>query len=216
MKKIVTSVMVLALILSMGLSVFAAPGGFLVSPGTKPTPTLLEGAISDCDGELVVTPYSERHNLPDDERELLEDAYDQIRANKDLSKLCPELEEIAKTNKHNVKRYAVKELFNVGYKGCEDHDDHDDYRAVLKPESTKNFVALLTLVDGKWIVVEDVKVDGDHLIVNGAYYGPYAMVVNTGSGATGDNFPWIYVVLMAVSAAGLVALAVVYKKRKAA
>lgn len=216
MKKIVTSVMVLALILSLGLSVFAAPGGFLVSPGTKPTPTLVDGSITDCDGDLVVTPYSERHDLPDDERDLLEDAYDQIRDHKDLSDLCADLEEIAKENKDNVKRYAVSELFNVGYEGCDAHDNHTDYKAVLKPQSTKNFVALMALVDGEWVIVENAKVDGNHLVVEGAYYGPYAIVVDTGSGATGDSFPWIYVVLMAVSAMGLVVLAIAYKQKKAA
>lgn len=216
MKKIVTSVMALVLMLTMGLSVFAAPGGFLVSPGTKPTPTLLEESIYDCDGELLVTPYSERHTLPDEDREELEDAYDQIREHKDLSDLCDELEELAEKNKHSVKRYAVSELFDVSYKGCDEHDDHTDFRAVLKPESTKNFIALMTLVNGVWTIVEDVKVDGDTLIVEGANYGPYAIVVNTGSGATGDSFPWIYVVLMAVSAAGLVVLAVVYKKKRTA
>lgn len=216
MKKIVTSVMVLALILSLGLSVFAAPGGFLVSPGTKPTPTLIDGSITDCDGDLVVTPYSERHDLSDDERDLLEGAYDQIRDHKDLSDLCADLEKIAKENKDNVKRYAVSELFNVGYEGCDAHDNHTDYKAVLKPQSTKNFVALMALVDGEWVIVENAKVDGNHLVVEGAYYGPYAIVVDTGSGATGDSFPWIYVVLMAVSAMGLVVLAIAYKQKKAA
>ena len=216
MKKLITSVMVMVLILSMGLSVFAAPGGFLVSPSTKHTPTMIEGVIVDCDGELVVTPYPDRHELPDEDNDQMEDAYDQIRDNKDLSKLVDGLDDIAKKNKHNVERYAVSELFHIGSKGCEEPDVHNKFKVVLKPASTKNFVALLTLVDGVWVLVEDVEVDGDHLIVNGTNYGPYAIVVNTGSGATGDSFPWIYVVLMGVSAMGLVVLAVVYKKRKAA
>ncbi len=221
MKKIITVIMALVLGLSMSLSVFAAPGSFLVSPGTKFSPVLVEGVINDCEGVLVITPYAERHNLPDNERKQLEDAYGQFRDNENLSNLVSGLNKNSNDNERNVTRYAISELFYTGYQNCDDHDGHNNFRAVLKLESTKNFAALLTLVNGVWTVVEDVEVDGDHLIVNGNYYGPYAIAMNTGSGDidntvnTGDSFPWIYVVLMSVSAIGLVVLAVVHKKNKA-
>lgn len=216
MKRITTVGLIALLMVTMSLHVFAASGGFLDSPSVQGGPTLIEGAITGCDGEIILIPYSDCHELTEGNRKQIEDAYNQIRDNKDLSKLCPALKDIAEKNKDSVKRYAVSELFNIGYTGCDDHDDHNNFRAVLKPASTKNYVALLTLVNGVWTVVEDVEVDGEHLIVSGNYYGPYVIVVDTGSGATGDSFPWIYVVLMCVSAAGLVALAIVYKKRKAA
>lgn len=221
MKK--TMVILLALVLALSLPITAmAAGGFVSSPSVNDGPKLEDYSFDseDCDGEIVVTPYSDRDQLPDSERQDLEDARDEIEDSKDLTDLCDGLDDAAKDKGVNKKKLSVSDLFHVGLEGCDDHEDHGSFRVKLTTEQTKNFVALMKRVNGKWQLVPNAKVSGDHLLFTSGDFGPYAIVVNTGAGnvqapQTGDAFPWLYVVLMVVSAAGLVALFVGFKKKSA-
>lgn len=210
MKKILVSLMAVVLVLSLSVSVFAA-GAFLSSPSNNHT-TLEEYEFTDgCDAEIIVTPYGERDTLDDDSRKTLEEAYDDIANNKNLGDIVEGLKDFAEKNGKDVSSLAVSDLFNVSYEGCDDHTDHE-YTIKLKPELTENFVTVLQYVNGKWIIVENAKVAGGYLTMSSKHYGPVAIVVDAGT-PTGDSFPWIYVVMMAVSAVGLVAVSVLYKKK---
>lgn len=214
MKKILITLMALVLAVSLPMTAFAA-GAFLSSPSTNAPTELIEFTVPDgCTATIIVTPYSERHTLSEDERKALEDAYDDIAGTTNLGDIVDGLNDLADKAGIDVSSLAVSDLFNVGYEGCKDHDNHS-YTIKLKPEILKNFFKVIQYVNGKWIVVENATVDGEYLTMSSKYYGPVAIVVETGNTQTGDAFPWIYVVLMIVSAAGLVTVSVLYKKSAA-
>lgn len=214
MKKIVVSLLALVLAVSLPMTAFAA-GAFLSSPSANAPTELVDYEFTDgCEAEIILTPYGERDTLDEDARKLLEEAYDQIAGTDNLGDLVEGLKELAEQAGIDVSTLAVSDLFNLGYEGCDDHGNHS-YTVKLKPEVLKNFFKVMMYVDGKWIIIENATVDGEYLTVSSKYYGPVAIVVETGDTQTGDAFPWIYLVLMAVSAAGLVAVSVLYKKNAA-
>lgn len=210
MKKIAVSLMALVMVFSLSVTAFAA-GAFLSSPSKNHTQLVEYQFTEGCTGKMVITPYGERDTLDDYARKLLEEAYGQIAKDKNLDNLVDGLKELAEKNGKDVSSLAVSDLFNIGYEGCDSHADHD-YTVKLKPELTDNFFTVMQYVNGKWIIVENAKVEGGYLTMSSKYYGPVAIVVDAGT-PTGDAFPWIYVVLMAVSAMGLVAVSVLYKKK---
>lgn len=211
MKKMAISLLALALAVCMPLTAFAA-GAFLSSPSNTTTELVDYDFTDGCGATLIVTPYGERDTLDEDSRKTLEEAYGQIAGDKNLGNLSDELKDLAEKLGLDVTNLAVSDLFNIGYKGCDDHTDHS-YTVKLKPEILKNFVTVMQYVDGKWIVIENAKAEGGYLTMSSKYYGPVAIVVEKGNTATGDSFPWIYLVMMVVSAAGLVAVSVMYKKK---
>lgn len=214
MKKIIVCLMALVLAVMLPVTAFAA-GAFLSSPSNNAGTELIDYEFSDgCDATLIITPYDERDTLGEDARNLLEEAYDQIANNKNLGDLVEGLKEMAEKAGIDVSTLAVSDLFNIGYEGCDDHGDHS-YTVKLKPEILNNFFTVMQYVDGKWIIVENATVSGGYLTMTSKYYGPVAIVVEAGNTQTGDSFPWIYLVLMAVSAAGLVAVSVMYNKKTA-
>ena len=77
MKKVVAICLMMVMVLSMSVNVFAAPGGFVSSPSGNPAPEVVIFAPSDddCKGRLVVTAYGDRHDLSEALREMLEKAY---------------------------------------------------------------------------------------------------------------------------------------------
>lgn len=210
MKKIMVCLMAAVLVLTMSVSVFAA-GNFVSSPSVQDGPHLVDYVFTgDCEGELVVTPYSDRDSLDEDDKNLLEDAYQMIHDSDDLSDLFDGIQiPEGKTG------LGVSDLFFINYVGCDEHGDHNPFTATLKPEVVKNLAGVYVLVNGEWIAV-DYKLDGENLVITSEHYGPYAIVVGTGDvPGTGDSFPWGYLVAMVVSAMGLIVIAFAYKKKVA-
>ena len=210
MKKIAVFLMTMVMVLTLTVSVFAA-GNFVSSPSVQNGPSMVNYVfVGDCDGELVLTPYSSRDTLGDDAQENFENAYNQIKNSKDLTKLFPGVK--IPEGKDGL---AVGDLFYLDYTGCADHTGHSPFTATIKPEISGNIAGIYVFVNGEWIAV-DYKLDGENVVITSEYYGPYAIVVGTGSvPGTGDSFPWGYLVAMVVSAAGLVVIAFASKKNVA-
>ena len=218
MKKIVALCISIIMLVGIGLSVSAAPNGFVSSPSSNKGPVLISSSNSTagCSSKASLVPYSERNKLSDAERKALEDAYSGIVAAEDISELNADLEKLVKDAKINSKDLAVSDLFTVSFSECDSHDGHGHFDITLKPETLKNFVALLRLVNGKWELVKDAKVEGEHLLFTSDASYSYAIVTNAGSASntpqTGDNSNVIlYIVLMAASA---ICLVVIWKKSK--
>lgn len=216
MKKLLAILMALVMVFSLSLTAFAAPGAFIESPSNNKAPEVIESEneSEDCDGEVIVIPFDERDKLPDDDKDKLEDAYDDIKENPDVTDIVPGLEDVAKDKGIDPDDLGVSDLFYIDYTGCDDHDEHGDFDITLKHEDADNFVALIVYKDGKWEIVKDAKIVGDHLVFTGDAPYPYAIVVDTGAklSQTGDNSNiWVYVVVMAVSA---VALVIFWKKSR--
>lgn len=223
MKRVLVLVMVFVVSLSVSLSAFAAPNGFTVSPDVDMAPELVEfdNETLDCLADLIITAYSERHTLPDDIRATIEKAYSDIVAAEDLSSLSAELVDAANALGIDTKDLAVSDLFDISYINCDDHEGHGAFRIKLRPDALQGFVGLLHLVDGKWDVVENAKVepDGQHLTFSVDTLSPFAIVVQTEDGSeqtpsSGDSLPW-GAMFMFVAATVVLGVAVAGSKKKA-
>lgn len=217
MKKILAICLMMLLVMNMSVAAFAAPGSFVISPSGRPAPGVVTFEPKDdgCIAVLVVTPYVDKDKLPDALKDQLEKAYNDILAADDLKNLCDDLADAA--GKKNLK---VSDLFNIHTTDCDAHDSHKDFDVVLEADSLKNFVGLMYRdSNGKWIMVKDAKVSGNHLKFSlEGFQGsaPFAIVVGTGTNApqTGDiGSIYPYLIVMAVSALALIALVVIYRKK---
>jgi len=156
MKKLLSVCLVLVMVICFGVTALAE-GGFVNSPSLNSAPQL-EGD----DSTVIITPYSERHTLPDAERKALEDAYESINQAESLSDL----------NEKLSGNLAVSDLFNISSNSSKAQS------LVLKADTLDNFKALMVYVDGEWKIV-DAKIKDGKLVFTANDFGPYAIVVNT-------------------------------------
>ncbi len=222
MKKAVAIMLAMVLTLVMSATVCAAPGQFVKSPSTNSAPTLIsvEKGNEDCTAELIITPYSERHELPADLKALIEKAYDEIASSTDLSTLNEDLAAVAAALKIDGANLKVSDLFDLSYVGCDDHDETHTFNVVLGADTLHRFVGLMYMnADGEWVMVDNAKVinNGTALSFTVSEVCPFAIVVDTSdaegdSPQTGSNNVIIYGALMAVSALAIVVLVLKSKK----
>lgn len=223
MKKMVSVVLAMVLMLTMSVSVFAAPGQFVKSPSLNDSVILIsfDRGSEDCTGDLIVTPYKERATLPADLKTLIEKAYGDIAASKDLSTLNADLAAVAAAKDIAGTDLKVSDLFDVRYEGCTNHGEGHSFDIVVKANTLHRFVGLLHMnQNGEWELIENAKVinNGEHLSFYVDSLSPFAVVVDT-SEADGDspvtgihNEIIIYGILMLVSALAVVALIAKSKK----
>lgn len=222
MKKIIVFCATLIIVSSLLMTaIFAAPKGFVSSPTGQTAPEIVdyENSDPDCDGKVIITPYSDKHELDDDHHEDMDDAYDSITGADDLADLNSDLKDAA--DKAGVKdgNLAVSDLFHVDFDCDGEHDGHGEFSITLKPDSIKNFVGLMYYDGEKWVYIKDAKVVGDHLNFSLKNPAPVAIFVNSAKGSistpqTGDDFPWVYVAVIAVAAIGLVVVITKIKKKE--
>lgn len=223
MRKIITVCLMIVMLSSLMLSVFAAPGGFIQSISGNLAPELIKGenVSDDCSAELIITAYVNRDQLPEELRLQIEEAYRIIVENPDLSVLNAKLAELAEELGVEVTDLAVSDLFDIHYVNCGDHDDHGHFDITLKAETLENFVCLLHYYNGEFTIVEDAKVtqNGEHLEFTATEFSPFAIVVNTGESnpdapQTNDMFT-VYIAVAAISGLMIIGLAVAYRKERA-
>lgn len=220
MKRLIAFLLTLIMVATMGIVAFAEKGGFVNSPSANPTPKIEDyDCNGDCPSELVITPYSDRESLDPDEREDIENAYDDI-INIEASELKDIIDGISKNSDIPSDKLLVSDLFNLGIEGCEDHAGHMPYKVELSSDAFENFAGLVNYKDGKWVEVKGVEfLDGNVISFSYDGYGPFAVIVDTTdskSPVTGDNGVLILcAVIMAISAVGFVSVLVASKKKKA-
>ncbi len=220
MKKILAVCLALVMVASAAFLAFAQ-GGFVSSPSGNPAPVIIEVVYDDgsCNPRIVVTPYSEREDLDEKREKDINDAYDEIAANEDLTKLCEALAAVAASKNIPVGDLAVSDLFDVTAYHNGDHDYCGTIRITLSAETIKNFVALLHRSSDKgWEVVPDVIVNtvANTIEFSAVDFSPFAVVVDTSA----ENLPntgealYIPAIAMFVSAVALVFVLVSLKKNK--
>lgn len=217
MKKLLALCLAVVMLVGIGLTVSAAPNGFVSSPSGKGAPTIVgaKNENENCPADLIITPYSERNELDAEDRKQIEDAYNSIVNTKDLGDLNSGLKGVAEGKGSKTENFAVSDLFKLGYSDCGDHGNHGLFDITLKPETLKNFVALLRYNNGKWEIVDGATVEGEHLRFKSAAVSSYAILVDTGADSTSpktgvkDNMIVYYALVMAMSGA----LAVVFWKK---
>ena len=220
MKKIITVCLMILMLVSMSTFVFAENGGFIQSPSSNQAPELVEGEneAEDCVAQILITAYADREKLPEEVRTKLEESYNEIMENADLSALNEELEKIAKDNGVKVTDFAVSDMFDITATDCETHDEHGHFYIVLKADTLKNFVCLLHYFNGEWHIVPDAEVtqNGEHLEFTAEEFSPFAIVVNTGvqSGDEPQNNFGAAIGGIVIAVVALILILLLAKKKK--
>lgn len=227
MKKLLAICLMVVMVVSMSVTAFAAPGGFISSPSGNPAPTVeaFEPSNDDCDGHLTVTPYGDRSDLSNDIRITFEGAYDDIVNSDDLTKINADLAKVAADKGIAGTDLAVSDLFDISVVGCHDHKGHYDFNITLAADTLYNFVGLLHKPQGgDWELVSDAEVvnNGTNLKFSVKTLSPFAIVVKTSDAGTldvpetgDDSMVHVYAIIMAISALAIIVIAVLTKKRKA-
>ncbi len=224
MKKLLAVILTIVMVMTLSLTVFAAPSGFVSSPSGSEGPILedFENADEDCESELELTHYGDRDELDDESREILEDAYESIVNASDLGELNKDLEDLAEKLGIPVEDLAVSDLFDISSSDCDGHSEHGEFTITLNDDDLKDFVGLMRYDGENWHLVDGARIsdDGTKLIFTSDEIGAFAIVTNTGSSTvsppTGDNFTWIYYVVVAAVVAAMGLAFVVYKTKKRA
>lgn len=221
MKKLMTTCLTVVMLFTLCVSVYATQnGGFISSPSFNDAPKVekFEPEDEDCVAQLIITPFAERDKLSDAMLSLIEKAYESIKKTDDLTKLNESLKKLAEKNGIAGKNLAVSHLFNAHPEGCDSHEGHQKFHVVLDVDTLKNFVALMYMNEnGEWVLVEDAKVTGNTLEFTTDEFSPFAIIVDTTSNVqTGDDSNiHIYVIVMLISAATIVAIVVNRQKTRA-
>lgn len=220
MKKVLACILSLILVVALSVSVMAT--GFVKSPELNKAPTVdkfeTEVKLEDnCNYDLTITPYEERADLSAEAKQEIEKAYEDVKANDDLTKMVADLTKVAEEKKIEGKNLAVSQLFDISEEECVAHADHGTVTIHLNAD-LKNFVALLHKTDAGWVVVKSAQVvDAETIKFSVDELSPFAIVVDAtqeNNASTGDNANLtLYISLMAVSAVALGVVVVLMKKK---
>jgi flagellar basal body-associated protein FliL len=221
MKKVLIVCMVLVMLASTSIAVFAASGAFVESPSKNPAPELVEGknTSEDCAAQIIIAAYGDRDELTAEQRQKLEAAYAMIIGTQDLSTLNGALKTLAEQRGVSASDLAVSDLFDISATECDGHADHGHFDITLKADTLKNFVALLHYYNGEWRLVENAEVtnNGEHLEFDEDEFSPFAIVVSTADIVVppepANNCLWI-ILLILLLVIILVALAIWYFYRR--
>ncbi len=219
MKKIVSLVLAVLMIATLGLTVFAEDGGFVESPSGNRAPRIISfrPGSDKCTGELVVTAYAERYALEAEDLKAIEAAYDEIKFSADLTKLTDELADLAKEQNIPSRLLAVSDLFDAHLTGCPE-ENHGSITISLEADTLENFVGLLHRNNGTWELIENATVEGKVLTFTVETLSPFAIVVGTeevggGPAQTGDDSNlMLWTMLALVSCGAVITLSI--KSRK--
>lgn len=222
MKKFLALCLALAMVFTLGVTSFAAPGSFVQSPSRNDGPTLVESEneSEECTAKLVVTPYKDRKTLPEKALAAIEEAYKIISKCKDLTTLNSDFASFVAGKGLKAVNLAVSDLFDVSYYNCDTHDYHGYFRIRLSADTLKNFVGLLHYYNGEWEFVENAHVlpDGETLEFSIKDFSPFAIVVEKEGGpvvspGTGD-VDFTLPIIMWVCSAALIVICISLKKKK--
>lgn len=227
MKKALAIILALVVVVCAGFTIaaFAAPGGFVSSPSGSDGPVLVDVEHSDdsCEPEIVVTPYKDREELDEEKENDMNKAYEEIAANEDLTKMCPELKAVADAKGIPAENLAVSDLFDVSaYHTRNDHEYCGTTTISLKAETIKKFVALLHRDPDtqKWEVVDGVVVDrvNNTITFSAQDFSPYAIVIDKTADTMPDTGSNLYIpaIMMVVSAVSLAGVLISLKKKQRA
>ncbi len=220
MKKVFVICLALVMVLSLSINVLAAPN-FVESPSGNRAPIIVdcENEDEDCTASIIVTPFGDRDSLSDEDRQELQEAYDQIVNSDKLTDMFSGIEDMLTPGMLETD-LSISDLFHIYYDDCDSHSTHGRFDITLSTDTLQGFVGLIQFVDGEWQIVTDAKVEGNHLSFTSDKLSTYAIVVDRTkaestspvTGAPTANYLTAAVVFAGV---GLAAMAVVAAKKKA-
>ncbi len=213
MKKTLVFALVIAMVFAAPVTAFA--DAFHESPSNNPAAELVGYTVTngDWDGEIIVTPYSHRNELPPKELEEEQEAYDSIKGADSAAALESHIAQIAEKKKVDAKELFVSDLFDVRAT----KPGMGSATITLKSERFGNFIALLHFTNGKWEVVDNAKCTSDlELTFTVDDLSPFAVVVsNKNSPPTGESNDWAATGLLALALlSGAVGVAFLAKSKR--
>ena len=182
MKKVLTIISIVLLLLCSGLSTFAASGSFTASPGAKQAPELVDSenvAEEKCEAEVNVVAYADRDTLDAQERTKMEAAYQAIASTNDLGTLGYDVKALANSLNYSSDQFFVSDLFAVSYADCDAHMSHE-FVVTIEPASTKNYVGILRYANGVWMLLDDAVCEDGEITFYMDAPSPFAIVVHDG------------------------------------
>ena len=179
------------------------------------------------EGDLIVTPVAKAEEAQETIRDNLENAYQQLDAAKDLSKIAPELKDkVARLNeaadngkKIKVKDLVVRDLFDVSVSGryqeiLNREENHITIRFQVDLDPDETLIVLHNHEGDHWEVISDDAIErhknGD-VSITFTSLSPIAFVVNMPA-AAGEGFHWWIIIGVLLIAAACVVLYVLAKK----
>ncbi|MBR2929889.1 MAG: hypothetical protein IKC32_01545 [Clostridia bacterium] len=188
MKKILTLVFAMLMIASLGVSAMAQT--FVSSPSGKEAPELVsfKTESEECTSVIKICSYSDRAELGEAGKAKIEEAYASIAGCDDLGKLNSELDALADEVGIASEVFAVSDLFDVYYVGCDDHEEHGAFSIEIKPATIENFAAVMHYTDDGWDVVVAEPSEEGTLTFTVEELSPFAIVVHDGSVVVPDGF----------------------------
>ena len=212
MKKILVFGLVLVMCLSMGLTAFAANGGYIQSPTKNKAPSVVE--VTGQELVITVTPFAERNKLTGETAANFNEAHEDIVANKDISVLAPEVKAAAEKANVKVENLGISDLFDVSANKALT----GEVTIKLNAETAKHFVALLHYHNDTWEVVDGASVKDNTLTFTVKELSPFAIVVDREKATvtaplTGDN--GVASVAVAMALVSVLGIVLVSKKVKA-
>ena len=208
MKKIMVIGLVIVMCLSMGLTAFAANGGYIQSPTKNKAAELIEVTPANEKLVITITPFAKRNTLTGETAANFTEAHEDIVANKDITVLAPEVKAAAEKANVKVENLGISDLFDVSA----NMKLTSEVTIKLKAETAKHFVALLHYHNDTWEVVENASVKDNVLTFAVKELSPFAIVVDrekatVSAPLTSDNTASAAVaVMMLVSALGVIAI----------
>ncbi len=206
MKKLVVFCLTLLVIMSVGVTAFAAPATFVSSPEGNKAPRLISFKVDseECEADFKTTSYNDRSSLSTANKQTIEGAYDSIKNASDITTLNSDLAALAKKSNLTGKKLAVSDLFDITISGCEsaEHSAHGITTFTLEADTLNNFVGVMHYSDGKWELIEGAEVSGKTVTFKVDSFATFAFVVSKEalSPETGDASAYLPAIIMLVSA----------------
>ena len=180
MKKRLFTIILLVLLMFSVLPIAAFADVFVDEPANKQPPKDVSFTVS----ELTVTPYSNKSELSEEQQQIMEQAYTDIKNASDSSALNDDLSSIAKENKLQIADLAVSDLFELNTL----IPAEGKVEVSLSSDNFSDFVALLRFTESGWEIVKDASVNGKTLTFPVTGNSPFAVVVNTNTSVVTDYF----------------------------
>ncbi len=236
MKKLLVLFLATILCFGMTVSAFAAESAeesFVQSPEREEDVILVDSILPGVSGmlELIIKSYQNRNEALENYEDMLVEAFDAIAEATDLSTL---VSNIAEQFGEAIENLAVSNLF-VAYTVSKARvSATGEYVIEVKCADLDNFEGLLNYTNGEWSIVEGAVVNEDgNIEFTTDTLDVFAVVVSTESNVsedistpdtdssadidtppTGDEFPWLIVILGIAAVIIIVVLISTGKKRR--
>lgn len=240
MKKILAVLLATMLVFTFGVTAMAESSSvddnsFVQSPAVDDEIILIDAQLpgSAAAFELFVTSYANKANLTDEQEAVFTAAYNALVKAADLSSLISNIGEVLGVASDKL---AVGTVFFAHVQQMSRVAATGEYVIEVKCDGLDKFAGLINYSGDAWSVVESAKINNaGNLVFTTESLDAFAILLDvseedtttsdvetpapdsstdTDAPETGDDFPWLVVILGVVAVIGIVVIAVTGKKKR--